>query len=111
MKQQLRLLNTKMVEKDNICLMLSLYLHISDGKCRFSYYSSYMGFGIDKEDLMEDGIPKINNILSGTQDIYGIDLNSEELKTRIEELIQEMENMQFEDAFQIIANYQNKSFV
>lgn len=93
--------------------MMSLYLHISDDKCKFSYYSCYMGFGRDEEDLTEEGIPRINNILSGTKNICheGINLNSEKLKTRIQELVKEMDNMQFEDAFQIITNCQNQTFV
>ena len=113
LSNQLRLIHTKMIEDSHICLMLSLYLHkFSNGQVAFSFYSEYLGFGIqdfNEFENIENAEPKSLNILSGQKHIFT--LSDEDIEDRKKELIQKMDKMTFKETFDIIVNYQNQIFV
>ena len=113
LSNQLRLIHTKMIEDSHICLTLSLYLHkFSNGQAAFSFYSEYLGFGIqdfNEYENIENAEPKSLNILSGKKHIFT--LSDEDIEDRKKELILKMDKMTFKETFDIIVNYQNQIFV
>lgn len=98
MKEVPRLLNSRIVEENDICFLLSLYsYHDSDGKVSFSLYSDYLGFALQNtEDFLEKDkrLPQFCHVISGTKQLtLPKELTYEEYKGKLEELIEMMDSI------------------
>lgn len=85
-----------MVEKNNINLGLSLYLHTDDkNKQHFVYYTDYLGYGSD------DG--KYNPVIEKTIHLDSPEnMSEEDYAKRMESYVNDMNHMSFEDVLSLI---------
>lgn len=102
------LLNSKVLEKNDISLIVSLYLNKNkNGEIYFSYYSDYFGFGINKND---DIYKRNHHKQNGTRNILSNDIqitkpeviDEDECQMKVKMFIENMNNLTFEDALCIL---------
>lgn len=92
-----KLINSIMVEKNNINLGLSLYLHTDkDNKQHFVYYTDYLGYGTDEG--------KYSPVIEKTIHLDNPDnMSEEDYAQRMERYVSDMNNMSFDDVLSLIA--------
>ena len=91
-----KLINSIMVEKNNINLGLSLYLHTDkDNKQHFVYYTDYLGYGTDEG--------KYSPVIEKTIHLDNPDnMSEEDYAQRMERYVNDMNNMSFDDVLSLI---------
>lgn len=107
LKEVPRLLNSRIIEENDICFLLSLYsYHDSEGKVSFSLYGDYLGFALkNTEDFLEEDkrLSQFCHVISGIRQLTSPRiLTCEEYKGKLEELIEMMENITIREILSFI---------
>lgn len=99
-----RLIATRVLENNNICLTLSLYSHKTDDeKVFFSYFTDYLGFGIEIPE--DEDIDKSNQIFLGHINLTSPKkLSKTSYQEYIEKLVLAMDRLTFEEVFSLLSH-------
>ena len=106
----LHLLNSKVLQENDINIIVSLYMNKQkDGKVYFSYYTDYLGYGLTEDEChqMQDDIlsQKFKSIIGNDMNITNPEkLTKDECLKKIELFVSNMDNLTFEDVARLFVN-------